>query len=192
MDDKNKEHRINTKIPINIKLKAIQCAKENINQTAAITYKVSSKTFRRWRINEDKFKQVVYPNKRITLHNGTINRLNIKLENEIYDWIIFNKSLGNAIITWALAIEFIKRGPEKKLKRKSMYQYIYRFMKRYNLVQRVGTHIGQLLSYDSEDKILKEIINIRKRYNIPIQNIVNMDETALMYNIPFRKTIHKI
>ena len=31
MEDKNKVHRINTKIPINIKLKAIQCAKENNN-----------------------------------------------------------------------------------------------------------------------------------------------------------------
>ena len=68
-------------------------------------------------------------------------------------------------------------------------------MKRYNLVQRAGTHIGQLLPYDSEDKIfmfLKEIINIRKQYNIPIQNIVNMDETALMYNMPFNKIIYKI
>ena len=68
-------------------------------------------------------------------------------------------------------------------------------MKRYNLVQRAGTHISQLLPYDSEDKIfmfLKEIINIRKQYNIPIENIVNMDETALMYNMPFSKIIHKV
>ncbi len=42
-------------------------------------------------------------------------------------------------------------------------------MKRYNLVQSAGMLIGQLLPYDSEDKIfmfLKEIINIRKQYNI--------------------------
>ena len=39
---------------------------------------------------------------------------------------------------------------------------------------------------------LKEIINIRKKFNIPIQNIVNMDEKALMYSIPFNKTIHKV
>ena len=114
MKDKNQVHIINTKIPINIKLKAIQCAKENNNQIAASIYNVSSKTIRRWRINEDKFKQVVYPNTKIELHNGTINRLNIKLENEIYDWIIFNRSLGNAITAWALAREFIKRDPEKK------------------------------------------------------------------------------
>ena len=83
MEDKNKVHRINTKIPINIRLKAIQCAKENNNQIAANTYNDSLKTIRRWKINEDKFKQVVNPNKIIILHNGIINRLNIKLENEI-------------------------------------------------------------------------------------------------------------
>ena len=68
-------------------------------------------------------------------------------------------------------------------------------MKRYNLVQKDDTHIGQLLPYDSEDKIfifLKEIMNIRKKYNIPIQIIVNMDETALMYNMTFSKTMHKV
>ena len=73
------------------------------------------KTIRRWRINEDKFSQIANPYKKITLHNGTINKLNVKLENEIYNWIIFNRSLGNAITTWALGIEFIKREPEKKI-----------------------------------------------------------------------------
>ena len=46
-------------------------------------------------------------------------------------------------------------------------------MKRYNLVKRVGTPIGQLLPCDREDKIfmlLKEIINIRRKFNIPISN----------------------
>ena len=62
--------------------------------------------------------------------------------------------LGMLLLHGALGIEFIKRDPEKKnLKPKSLYQYIYRFMKRYNLLQREGTHIGQLLPYDSEDKI---------------------------------------
>ena len=124
MEEKNKVYRINTKILINIKLKAIQCTKENNSKIAASTYNVSSKTIRRQKINEDKFNQVVNPNKKITLHNGTINRLNIKLENEIYDWIIFNRSLGNTIIIWALAIEFIKRDPEKKFKTK-IYISIY-------------------------------------------------------------------
>ena len=44
-------------------------------------------------------------------------------------------------------------------------------MKRYNLVQRADTHMDQLLPYGSEDKIfifLKEIMNLRKKYNIPI------------------------
>ena len=47
MEDKNKVHRINMKNPINIKLKAIQCAKENNNKIAASTYNVSFKTIRK-------------------------------------------------------------------------------------------------------------------------------------------------
>ena len=42
MEENKKVLRINTKIPINIKLKAIQCAKDNYNQIAASTYNVSS------------------------------------------------------------------------------------------------------------------------------------------------------
>ena len=88
MEENKKVLRINTKIPINIKLKAIQCAKDNNNQIAASTYNVSSKTIRRWRINEDKLKQIENPYKKITLHNGTINKLNVKLKMKyIIDYI---------------------------------------------------------------------------------------------------------
>ena len=40
--------------------------------------------------------------------------------------------------------------------------------------------------------LLKEIIRIRKEYDIPLSNIVNFDETALCYNIPPNKTVHHI
>ena len=32
----------------------------------------------------------------------------MKQKKNIYNWIIFNRTLGNAISTWAVAIEFIK------------------------------------------------------------------------------------
>ena len=68
-------------------------------------------------------------------------------------------------------------------------------MERYRLSIRQKTHVGQLLPSDSIDKIymfLKEIIRIRKEYDIPLSNIVNFDETALSYNIPPNKTVHHI
>ena len=48
---------------------------------------------------------------------------------------------------------------------------------------------------DSETRMLgflKSIIEIRKKYNIPPENIINMDETAISYNMPNNVTVHKI
>ena len=55
---------------------------------------------------------------------------------------------------------------------------VYRFLKRFNLIIRTGTHIGYQLPPDSTDKImsfLHELITIRKRYNINKENIINLD-----------------
>ena len=38
---------------------------------------------------------------------------------------------------------------------------------------------------------LLEVITIRKTHNINKENIINVDETVLCYNMPFNKTIHK-
>ena len=192
----NKDHRLNTRIPISTKIAAIEYAKKTNNQKASEKFGVSSKSIRRWRKNENQFKDIPKPNKKITIHKGPPNKINVELENEIYKWICFNRDLGNPITTWSICIEFIKRDPTKKdLKPKSLYNYIYRFMERYRLSIRQKTHVGQLLPSDSIDKIymfLKEIIRIRKEYDIPLSNIVNFDETALSYNIPPNKTVHHI
>lgn len=134
------------------------------------------------------------PTKRIPLHKS-IFKADYETEKKIYDWIIFNRSLGNMIITWAVAIEFIKADIKyKNYKPKSLFMKVYRFLKRFNLSIRAGTHIGQQLPQDSKDLILKflhKVITIRKTYNINKENIINVDETALSYNMPFNKTIHK-
>ena len=70
---------------------------------------------------------------------------------------------------------------------------VYRFLKRFNLSIRAGTHIGQQLPHDSTDLILKflhKVITIRKTYNINKENIINVDEIALCYNMSFNKAIH--
>ena len=67
---------------------------------------------------------------------------------------------------------------------------VYRFLKRFNLSIRAGTHIEQQLPHDSTDLILKflnKVITIRKTYNINKENIINVDETALCYNMSFNK-----
>lgn len=191
---KYSQYKQNRKITIAIKKKAIEYAKLKNNAEAAKIFGVSTKSIRRWRKNELAFNIVSDPTKRITLHKG-IFKADYETEKKIYDWIIFNRSLGNMISTWAVAIEFIKADIKyKNYKPKSLFMKVYRFLKRFNLSIRAGTHIGQQLPQDSKDLILKflhKVITIRKTYNINKENIINVDETALSYNMPFNKTIHK-
>ena len=67
--------------------------------------------------------------------------------------------------------------------------------KRNNLSNRTALHIGQILPDSSLDlvfKFLKEIIHVRKDFNIPKENIIHMDETAIQMKIPSNKTVHKV
>lgn len=158
---------------------------------------VTTKSIRRWKQNETIFKLIDNQNKKITLHGAPINRtINIELEKTLYDWIDYNRSLGNPITIWSIGIEIIKRDPTKRdIKPKSLLSFIYRFLARNNHSIRKGTHIGQQLPTNSLDLVysfLKVIIQNRKMYNIDPEFIINMDETALNYNMPPNTTINKI
>lgn len=68
-------------------------------------------------------------------------------------------------------------------------------MQRNNLSIRTGSHVGQQLPSNSESLIFKFLLDIiveRKLNDISPENIINIDETALMYNMPETKTVHKI
>jgi len=76
---------------------------------------VTTKSIRRWKQNETIFKLIDNQNKKITLHGAPINRtINIELEKTLYDWIDYNRSLGNPITIWSIGIEIIKRDPTKR------------------------------------------------------------------------------
>lgn len=107
---------------------------------------------------------------------------------------IFNRTIENSNTTWVVAIEFIKSDIKyENYKPISLFMKVYRFLSIFNLSIRAGSNIGQQLPPNSIDLImsfLHEVINIRKIYNIIKENIINLDETALNYNLsPFHKTI---
>ena len=47
-------------------------------------------------------------------------------------------------------------------------------------------------SIDLVFKFLREIIHIRKDFNIPKENIINTHETAIQRNMPSNKTVYKV
>ena len=88
-DIENKEHRLYTRIPISTKIVAIEYAKKTNNQKASKKFGESSKSIRRWRKNENQFKDIPNVNKKITIHKGLPNKINVELKNEIYKWNCF-------------------------------------------------------------------------------------------------------
>lgn len=70
-----------------------------------------------------------------------------------------------------IVIEFLKCYPEyKNIKPNSLLKLVYRFLKRFNLSIRSASHIGLQLPYKPGNLLLflKEVIRIRKMYNINI------------------------
>ena len=73
--------------------------------------------------------------------------------------------------------------------------WLYRFMKRKGLVLRQKTKIAQRLPQEFEDKIIgfhRMIIQMRKANNYEMQQIGNMDETPLNFDMPLSRTINPV
>ena len=136
-------YRRNRQIKIFDKLKFIDISKRKGNGVAVRLAGVTTKSIRLWRQNEIKFKQLQIPNELITLHKGNPNwTINEDFDKSIYDWIDFNRSLGNCITTWGIGVEMIKRNPNlKELKLRTLQKRVERFLKRNNLSIRTASHI---------------------------------------------------
>ena len=91
-------YKKNRRFTINQKKEAIQLAKLHNNAFAANKLGVSTKSIRRLRANEDKYNTIKDAHKRITLHKG-VWVSDYEIEKKIYDWICYNRSLGNVITT---------------------------------------------------------------------------------------------
>ena len=55
------------------------------------------------------YKEITNTDNIITIHKGPPNKLKVKLEKEIYNWIFYNRELGNPITTLGISIETLKR-----------------------------------------------------------------------------------
>ena len=71
--------------------------------------------------------------------------------------------------------------------------WLYRFMKRKNLVLRQKTKIAQRLPQEFEEQIIsfqKMIIRMRKKNKYDMQQIGNMDETPMNFDMPPSRTVN--
>ena len=100
-------YKRNSQISIAKKLEIIEYSKIHGKNKDVQHAGVSTKCIRNWIKNEYRFRLISNPKSKITLHPGSFkSKMDYEIEKEIYNWIDFYRSLGNAITTWSIGVEF--------------------------------------------------------------------------------------
>ena len=124
--------------------------------------------------------------KRITSHKGSKPKL-IDIENNLVEFIEFNRKLNNPNTTWCLANEIFKYYPNLKNENYlNITKWIYRFLDRNHFSFRRSTHLGQALpksSIDIASQFLSSVYNSRLNMKYSDDLIGNLDETPLCINM---------
>lgn len=143
---------------------------------------------------ETEYNEALNKDTKISLHKGRKPNYN-NIEQILINFIEFNRKALNPIITWCIAIEMFRIIPVvKKIRYKSLLQWIYIFLKRHNYTFRRHTHLGQSLPQESFDIIaqfVSKCYNSRFPMKYDDDVIDNMDETLLTLNIPPNYVIEK-
>ena len=81
-----------------------------------------------------------------TLHHGRKAETN-EVENEIFDWILINRSYGIFVSSREITIKGCSLNNTLKFKNiKNLQKWCYKILKRHLLTFRTKTHFGQKLS----------------------------------------------
>ena len=185
----------NRRFSVDEKLKVIKYAEENNLHAASNLYGISRQAIRYWIWEKEELMKVTNKMSTTTLHQGKSSKT-ISYENEILDYVYYNKALGNAVTSNEIIFKLwsiYKKYREKSWS--SLQKWWYRLMKRHFLTFRRNTHISQKLPENYFDKIkefLSYNIKLRSKYWFELDAIANMDETPLYLNMPPSTSLQKI
>lgn len=180
---------------LQFKVDAVENAAHTSVRAAARAFGVSPRNIRRWRGSIQLLR--VFPGnqrqQRLTLHTGP-RILHEEVERLLRDWHTEKITVDNQGVTinqlMAKAIEF---EPELgNMNRESLRSKIRRFMSRHDLVlRRVTSHIHRP-NDDLEEAVnnfVHEVQDHITRFRVPQQNVFNMDQTAIYYEMPPNYTV---
>ena len=109
------------------------------------------------------------------------------LKKKLYDFIIFNRKLGNPVTSTKVYNKFLQINPEEiKTDKETLLKRIYRFMKRNNLSIRRPTHVGRLIYnniYLEVEKFINELTRLIINFKFTKDIIGNMGETPFKFNM---------
>ena len=122
---------------------------------------------------------------RITIHKGPTPKFN-DIENNLIEFIEFNRKLNNPVTTWCIANELFKYYPNLKNDNYlNITKWIYRFLERNNFTFRRST-VGQELPLNNinvASEFISSVFNSRYSMKYTEDLIANMDETPLCINM---------
>ena len=118
------------------------------------------------------------------------------MENELRKWVLELRSNGLIVTRLATRARALQIAPKYNFPNfKASAGWCTRFMNRSRLTLRQKVHIAQKLPKDVDDKVQKFfafVIKERKRFDFALENIINMDETPMYFDMPGNTTVDKV
>ena len=173
------------------KLEAIDLALKKGNRAAAQELGINESMVRRWRSQRD---QLTRCSKTTRAFRGK-NAKWPELENELEDWINTQRADGRGVSTVQIRLKARAVASAKNVPNfLEGPPWCFRFMRRKGLSIRARTTICQQLPPDFVEKLanFRNFVNERIAEDlIGPQDIINMDEVPLTFDLPLTRTVNK-
>lgn len=172
------------------KLKIVAFAEENSNRKAEREFGISEKIIRDWRKAKDSLQLTKKQKKANRGHKPRWP----KLEQEVCEWVLSQRTNGRALSTVQLRLK--AKAMAKEMNVDDFIggpSWCFRFMQRNDLSIRSRTTLCQALPADFHEKVT----NFRRfvkgkidEHGITLDRIINMDEVPLTFDIPLNRTVN--
>ena len=182
MDVKRKSYSIG------FKLEAIDLAKVSGNRKIAAKFGVDESMIRRWRKQEKSFLEMSNKSRK-TKQRYRQPRYPL-LDLEIMKWVLALRDKGRQVSGRQILQEARAQAIKMNINFKGSPKWVYKFMKRNNLVRRAVTSVGQHLPANWQEKVseFQKFVDDKKP-GISLSHIGNMDEVAVSFDLPNKFTI---
>uniref|UniRef100_A0A674N516 HTH CENPB-type domain-containing protein n=1 Tax=Takifugu rubripes TaxID=31033 RepID=A0A674N516_TAKRU len=173
------------------KLKAIELDDKEGNRAAARKLNINESMVRRWKRQREELEQCKKTKKAF---RGNKSRWP-ELENILEDWVSTQRADGRGVSTVQIRLKAKTIATEKKIQDfKGGPSWCLRFMKRKGLSIRTRTTLCQQLHPEYEEQVAnfqKFVQTKRAENSIGPDNIINMDEVPLTFDLPLTRTVNK-
>lgn len=176
---------------VNYKLEVVNYAKEHGNRAAERHFgpPPTEKMIREWKKQEEQLKGLSKHKKTLRSHLPKWPELEIQIKN----WITNHRSNGISVSTKMIIFEARQWASANGIDDfTGSTAWCYRFMKRHGLSMRTKTSLAQKMPIDYENKIInfhRFIISARRKFNFHFNQIANMDEVPLTFDVPSNRTV---